>query len=60
MSTLPSSPDSLRAQQPAEPARTPLHAPSPHESGLKHTSGEARYVEPILQAALQGLKPAVG
>ncbi|QRK08683.1 xanthine dehydrogenase molybdopterin binding subunit [Archangium violaceum] len=44
MSTLPSSPDSTLAQQ-IEPARTPLHAPAPHESGLKHTSGEALYVD---------------
>ncbi|WP_395831408.1 xanthine dehydrogenase molybdopterin binding subunit [Archangium violaceum] len=46
MSTLPSSPDSTRAQQ-TEPARTPLHAPAPHESGLKHTSGEALYVDDL-------------
>ncbi|HEX8437436.1 MAG TPA: xanthine dehydrogenase molybdopterin binding subunit, partial [Archangium sp.] len=48
MSTLPSSPDSARAEQPA-PARTPLHAPAPHESGLKHTSGEALYVDDMPQ-----------
>jgi xanthine dehydrogenase large subunit len=48
MSTLPSSPDSARAQQPA-PARSPLHAPAPHESGLKHTSGEALYVDDMPQ-----------
>jgi xanthine dehydrogenase large subunit len=27
--------------------KTPLHAPSPHESGLKHTSGEALYVDDL-------------
>ncbi len=48
MSTLPSSPESARAQQPA-PASTPLHAPAPHESGLKHTSGEALYVDDMPQ-----------
>ncbi len=26
---------------------SPLHQPSPHESGLKHASGEARYVDDI-------------
>ncbi|HEY0093978.1 MAG TPA: xanthine dehydrogenase molybdopterin binding subunit, partial [Archangium sp.] len=46
MSTLPSSPDTLHAQQPG-PASSPLHAPAPHESGLKHTSGEARYVDDL-------------
>ncbi|KFE61970.1 xanthine dehydrogenase molybdopterin binding subunit [Hyalangium minutum] len=33
--------------------RTPLHAPSLHESGLKHTSGEALYVDDL--PAPQGL-----
>jgi xanthine dehydrogenase large subunit len=28
-------------------ARSPLHAPAPHESGLKHTSGEALYVDDL-------------
>ncbi|HEX8824242.1 MAG TPA: xanthine dehydrogenase molybdopterin binding subunit, partial [Archangium sp.] len=47
MSTLPSSsPEAVHAQQPA-PASTPLHAPAPHESGLKHTSGEALYVDDL-------------
>jgi xanthine dehydrogenase large subunit len=33
---------------PQEPElRTPLHAPSLHESGLKHTSGEALYVDDL-------------
>jgi xanthine dehydrogenase large subunit len=45
MSTLPPS-DAARAQQPA-PANSPLHAPAPHESGLKHTSGEALYVDDL-------------
>ena len=27
---------------------SPLHKPSPHESGLRHTSGEARYVDDLL------------
>ncbi|QRN95049.1 xanthine dehydrogenase molybdopterin binding subunit [Archangium violaceum] len=44
MSTIPSSPDTAQAQRPS-PASTPLHAPAPHESGLKHTSGEALYVD---------------
>ncbi len=26
---------------------SPLHKPSPHESGLRHTSGEARYVDDL-------------
>ena len=26
-------------------AKSPLHAPALHESGLKHTSGEALYVD---------------
>ena len=47
MSTLPSSsPEAVHAQQ-ATPASTPLHAPAPHESGLKHTSGEALYVDDL-------------
>jgi xanthine dehydrogenase large subunit len=49
MSTLPSSsPEAVHAQQ-ATPASTPLHAPAPHESGLKHTSGEALYVDDLPQ-----------
>jgi xanthine dehydrogenase large subunit len=54
MSTLPPS-DAARAQQPA-PASSPLHAPAPHESGLKHTSGEALYVDdlPERQGQLAG------
>src|SRR6218665_383205 len=46
MSTLPSPSSSDTASAPrAESSRTPLHAPAPHESGLKHTSGEALYVD---------------
>jgi xanthine dehydrogenase large subunit len=41
MSTLPS-PDIGR---PAPGRDSPLHAPLPHESGLKHASGEALYVD---------------
>ena len=29
-------------------ASSPLHKPAPHESGLRHTSGEARYVDDLL------------
>ncbi|XXF79624.1 xanthine dehydrogenase molybdopterin binding subunit [Myxococcaceae bacterium GXIMD 01537] len=32
---------------PAAEAPGPLHAPLPHDSGLKHTSGEARYVDDL-------------
>src|SRR4051812_18844376 len=39
-------------QEPQEPL-TPLHQPLLHESGLKHTSGEARYVDDM--AAPQGM-----
>ena len=55
MSTLPPSSEAARAQQPA-PASTPLHAPAPHDSGLKHTSGEALYVDdlPERQGQLTG------
>ena len=47
MSTLPSSiPPAPEAPRVA-PAASPLHAPSPHDSGLKHTSGEALYVDDL-------------
>ncbi|MDY7229053.1 xanthine dehydrogenase molybdopterin binding subunit [Hyalangium rubrum] len=54
MVAIPSS-DIAPRQQP-EP-RSPLHAPSPHESGLKHTSGEALYVDdlPTPPGSLVGL-----
>ena len=31
----------------AEPAASPLHRAAQHESGLKHTSGEALYVDDL-------------
>ncbi len=49
MSPLPS-PASLSEAPPAPgavPVRSPLHVSSPHESGLKHTSGEALYVDDL-------------
>jgi xanthine dehydrogenase large subunit len=47
-------PSEVAAREPE--ARSPLHAPSLHESGLKHTSGEALYVDdlPLLPGTLVG------
>ncbi|ATB31691.1 xanthine dehydrogenase molybdopterin binding subunit [Melittangium boletus] len=48
MSSLPSPSSSDTASVPhAGPSRSPLHASAPHESGLKHTSGEAIYVDDL-------------
>src|SRR5690242_9601283 len=48
-------PSDTPSQQPE--AKSPLHAPSLHESGLKHTSGEALYVDdlPMPPGTLTGL-----
>jgi xanthine dehydrogenase large subunit len=38
----------IPSEVPSQPeARSPLHAPGLHESGLKHTSGEALYVDDL-------------
>ncbi|MBL8954950.1 MAG: xanthine dehydrogenase molybdopterin binding subunit [Myxococcaceae bacterium] len=53
MSTAPTATQTLPTPRPAggeAPAQeplTPLHQPLLHESGLKHTSGEARYVDDL-------------
>jgi xanthine dehydrogenase large subunit len=46
MSSLPSTASSARPVG-APTSASPLHVSSPHESGLKHTSGEALYVDDL-------------
>ncbi|HVW93562.1 MAG TPA: xanthine dehydrogenase molybdopterin binding subunit [Devosia sp.] len=36
---------------PAEPLASPLHAPRPHDSGPKHVSGKAEYIDDIVEPA---------
>jgi xanthine dehydrogenase large subunit len=47
MSSLPSSSPDFASTPEGVPAPSPLHAPAPHESGLRHTSGEALYVDDL-------------